>query len=420
MALTNKLSAIGDAIRAKTGGTELLTLDEMPVAINSITTGGGSAGEDGDFYDRLIERTLTEIKEGDIPTYTTRLGQGAFEYIQSLQSAYLPDHITYIDTYAFTSCNDLHTVRLPDNSSLQIAGTAFDNLPNLTTMIAHEHIPSVNQGFISNNGIVKIYVPGKVLDNYYAADVWGNTYVRTFLTASTPYIGTVANFKVAGNAPKTVTLPLMGLDTGKYYEFAVTVSSGVDVDITDSIIDVYAGTLTFTVGYRSQDGDGELLVSLAEDYNSVFERHLSFTAVPELVTGSYTVENVDGAEYGFTLADDGFYESANTNVDDSFAYCKVVINNPTNLPCYFDYYQNTENGYDYGMLSVANGDIPMHSDDIEYHEAVLQSFKNIDASLMQTYLIEGDTHECYFTIRYRKDGSGNNGDDKFRFRFRME
>jgi hypothetical protein len=40
MALINKLSAIGDAIRGKTGGTEKLTLDAMPEAINSITTGG--------------------------------------------------------------------------------------------------------------------------------------------------------------------------------------------------------------------------------------------------------------------------------------------------------------------------------------------------------------------------------------------
>jgi hypothetical protein len=30
MALTNKLSAIGDAIREKTGKTGLMTLDEMP------------------------------------------------------------------------------------------------------------------------------------------------------------------------------------------------------------------------------------------------------------------------------------------------------------------------------------------------------------------------------------------------------
>ena len=42
MALTNKLSAIGAAIREKTGKTELLTLDQMPTEIASITTGGGS------------------------------------------------------------------------------------------------------------------------------------------------------------------------------------------------------------------------------------------------------------------------------------------------------------------------------------------------------------------------------------------
>lgn len=42
MALTDKLSAIGAAIREKTGKTELLTLDQMPIEIASITTGGGS------------------------------------------------------------------------------------------------------------------------------------------------------------------------------------------------------------------------------------------------------------------------------------------------------------------------------------------------------------------------------------------
>lgn len=46
MALTDKLSAIGVAIREKTGGTELLTLDAMPAEILSITTGdGGGTGD---------------------------------------------------------------------------------------------------------------------------------------------------------------------------------------------------------------------------------------------------------------------------------------------------------------------------------------------------------------------------------------
>lgn len=42
MALTNKLSAIGNAIREKTGKTDLLTLDQMPEEIKGIETGSGS------------------------------------------------------------------------------------------------------------------------------------------------------------------------------------------------------------------------------------------------------------------------------------------------------------------------------------------------------------------------------------------
>ena len=46
MALTDKLTAIGDAIRDKTGSTDLLTLDAMPTAISGITTGGGELPEE--------------------------------------------------------------------------------------------------------------------------------------------------------------------------------------------------------------------------------------------------------------------------------------------------------------------------------------------------------------------------------------
>ena len=45
MALINKLGAIGNAIREKTGSTELLTLDAMPAKILSIETGGSGGGE---------------------------------------------------------------------------------------------------------------------------------------------------------------------------------------------------------------------------------------------------------------------------------------------------------------------------------------------------------------------------------------
>ena len=45
MALTDKLTALGDAIRSKTGKTEKLTLDQMATEIADIQTGGGELPE---------------------------------------------------------------------------------------------------------------------------------------------------------------------------------------------------------------------------------------------------------------------------------------------------------------------------------------------------------------------------------------
>lgn len=45
MALINKLNAVGDAIRAKTGKEGLLTLDDMVKEITAIETGGGGGGD---------------------------------------------------------------------------------------------------------------------------------------------------------------------------------------------------------------------------------------------------------------------------------------------------------------------------------------------------------------------------------------
>lgn len=41
MSVNEKMTAIADAIRSKTGGTEPLMLDGMAAAIAGITTGGG-------------------------------------------------------------------------------------------------------------------------------------------------------------------------------------------------------------------------------------------------------------------------------------------------------------------------------------------------------------------------------------------
>lgn len=67
MALIDKLSAIGDAIRAKTGKADKLTLDQMPTEIASIEMGGGNEWV-GDGKTRLYIKIAAEGRM-DIPLY---------------------------------------------------------------------------------------------------------------------------------------------------------------------------------------------------------------------------------------------------------------------------------------------------------------------------------------------------------------
>lgn len=78
MALINKLSAIGDAIREKTGKEDLLTLDQMPEEIKGISGGGGDddtpiyiTGQcqyafSGPFASQCVERYGNKIKVNGI------------------------------------------------------------------------------------------------------------------------------------------------------------------------------------------------------------------------------------------------------------------------------------------------------------------------------------------------------------------
>lgn len=66
MALTDKLSAIADAIRAKTGKTDSMTLAQMPTEIASITTGGGGSSAD----ERVKYVTFVYEENGETKEYS--------------------------------------------------------------------------------------------------------------------------------------------------------------------------------------------------------------------------------------------------------------------------------------------------------------------------------------------------------------
>lgn len=74
MALTDKLTAIGDAVRSQTGITEPMTLDEMAVAITNFEGGGGYEPDNNSII--LTEEETLEVNPEWINSKLPRYGRG--------------------------------------------------------------------------------------------------------------------------------------------------------------------------------------------------------------------------------------------------------------------------------------------------------------------------------------------------------
>ena len=128
MALTDKLKAIADAIRSKTGSTESMSLDGMATEISNISTGGSIEEpyviETYDSAGNLIEAELvghTKIRDNffyacsklaliSLPSGVTIIGNSVFYNCSNLTSITIPDSVTSFGDWAFYNCTSLTDV----------------------------------------------------------------------------------------------------------------------------------------------------------------------------------------------------------------------------------------------------------------------------------------------------------------------
>lgn len=112
------LSSIGNAIRAKTGKSELINPANMPTEISSITTGGSGADEN-----EIISKFVT----GE--SYSGEFINNKIDYIR--YGAFAQTHITKVDCpkvevingYAFNNCTKLTSINFP--KVIQMKGYCF-------------------------------------------------------------------------------------------------------------------------------------------------------------------------------------------------------------------------------------------------------------------------------------------------------
>lgn len=154
MALTDKLTAIADAIRAKTGKSETMTLDAMPSEIAGIA---GTAD-----IDALIDGEITEIT-----SYANEIKPYCFYQCYHLTKADLPV-LTSMRGAAFNACYTLRAVILRNNKVCTLVNvSAFNYCYHFHGTVSATYNPEgLKDGYI--------YVPAALIDSYRTASNWSS------------------------------------------------------------------------------------------------------------------------------------------------------------------------------------------------------------------------------------------------------
>ncbi len=189
MLLIDRLTAIGNAIRSKTGGQAPLTLSTMATQINS------------DLQNKSVSESLIKRNIASIESPVTLIGAMAFMNCTSLTSASF-QNAAYIGTSAFENCTALSSVsltaaqslasnvfrgcasltRLDFNSLTSISAGAFARCESLTTVVLGKRAKLANANAFFNCPAT-IYVQPGDLNWYSTAANWSTLYNQGRITA---------------------------------------------------------------------------------------------------------------------------------------------------------------------------------------------------------------------------------------------
>lgn len=190
MALTDKIKAIADAIRTKTGTTDTMTLEEMPDKIINIPSGAKEPyieetyDEDGGLTSiKMVGQTVVRpyefaylggsLTQINLPANITSIGMWAFVNDVYLRLTELPSGLTVIGANAFNNCKDISITEIPSGVT-SIAANAFIDCVGLTAIRFLGTPTSINATAFRNcTNIKEIKVPWS--EGAVANAPWGAT-----------------------------------------------------------------------------------------------------------------------------------------------------------------------------------------------------------------------------------------------------
>lgn len=210
---------------------------------------------------------------------------------------------------------------------------------------------------------------------------------------------------------------ITGYNLAEDFEVAIASSNPdvITVNYTKEDMSEFQDNINITLAQNGIIGESEITITITSN-EYVYTKTINMDVVEEIPT-SWSVEAVEGAQYGFELNGNGYYESKNKGKQDSYALCRLNIVNPGGLNVYLDCINYGESGCDFGLISKPNTPLALNNS-TDSSSMLLHSFSNNSTSSVQTIdcgAIEGDIY-----IKYKKDYSVDNGNDTLQFTVRIE
>ena len=365
--------------------------------------------KDNTLFKSMVDRSITEVKAEDLQGITS-IGTEAFDWCIKLTSIELPDNIITIGDYAFGHCSSLKTITIPKNV-VSIRDNAFTSCVGLVSiyLLNKDRIVTLgNYLFNDCHKLQNIYVPAKLLNEYI------NKY-GAYINQLKPYdywISEITNQMMLFNNTKTITIELVNYNETPTYSIT---SSNTDI-ATISNINATNTAITFDITTLSTEGNCNINISISNN-DITYDRSFKLTVYEAIPESTYTVSAIDGVTYGFTLNNNGYYESTNKGLGNNYSLCRVNISNPAGRVVYFDCINYAESNYDYGILGAVNQELAKN---YTADSGVKKSFKGLSKADVQTVEYTDATDDCFIDVKYIKDISGDQCNDSLQFKVRFE
>ena len=358
-------------------------------------------------------RNARLLEHFDIPDSVTSIGSYAFYFTSRLRKLILPKGLQTISNNAFNGCGVMGSLKIP-NGVTSIGKSAFQQMAYLQEVDFSEHtyVPTLADAnaFSYNSDELKIIVPVSLYDEWISATNWSSLadkivsdYTPTECLSLEITAGNVSGRKTSAKVSYTAITNGVNIKGERVTNVTIT---GTGISATFPQNTSYTDTVERTISYT----------------------YLGVTATTTIIQGvwidaRYTLD-LNGGQWALsdTVANpnaavyDGVYQSVlSKGVSNGSDTMYIDIVGYEDFKLYVRSYG--ESGYDYVMVSQLDQAINASTSDTNTSlvKASTKNKANGDTSINGYTLVEFagiDGGEHRITIVYRKDGSGDNNDDR--------